>query len=621
MAKRLRHGTQGQKRQGMMSGRTHMSYSTAWKGTPGEDLSHKQLERVFELVPDSILVYDKDEKIIWINAQARLLFEVTSTDCWNGKSREQFLQEYRPSELRQRSTTALPWLMNLIRNDEAGTTLSGQTLMLSLSSGRSVYVHHWLVPLFDERQHTHESFSVFRNITYCYQKILHLQRVHEATLALTNAIACWPVHIDLTFSKEMPLISPLVIFVAQQLVDLIRRVLRCCRVLLCAFGPSGHTYHVAGSGLTPEEEQYWQDMRGRVLPTEFVDETVLVRLSTHQEVVLPAHDVHIPDPPRPADSTENCLLIPLFLAQQWVGVLTTVKADAASDYTREEVELVKAVAAQTMLIIQCLLHLNQEIEGQTRVLIQYEIHRLIDDFLTLAGHELLTPLTTIFGNIQLAQRRLEALNRCVAAQPERVYKCVEHVQRPLASAFERATLQKRMINDLIDDAQIQTNHFKLHMGHTDLHTLLKEAVFKLQRSVPQSAIILKIPSEVQRVPIFADAERITRILNTYLGNALNHSPHKAPVTVQLVVADSQALVSVHDEGPGIPQDVQEHLWERFYRAKGSAVQHELDLSLGLGFYLCRVIIEHHHGHVGVQSNPGKGETFWFTLPLVADPEQ
>jgi signal transduction histidine kinase len=159
------------------------------------------------------------------------------------------------------------------------------------------------------------------------------------------------------------------------------------------------------------------------------------------------------------------------------------------------------------------------------------------------------------------------------------------------------------------------------MNHHDLLTLLKEAVSKQQQSVPTSTIILKVPSGEQRVPILADAERITRVLNTYLANALDHSPSKAPVTVQLVVADSQALVSVRDEGSGLSRDEQEHLWERFYRAKGSAVQHELDLSLGLGFYLCRVLIEHHHGHVGVQSEPGKGETFWFTLPVVASPQE
>jgi signal transduction histidine kinase len=137
--------------------------------------------------------------------------------------------------------------------------------------------------------------------------------------------------------------------------------------------------------------------------------------------------------------------------------------------------------------------------------------------------------------------------------------------------------------------------------------------------MPERTIVLKMLPMEQDVPVFADAERITKVLNTYLGNALNHSPIGQPVTVELVVVDSEALVSVHDEGPGIPRNEQEHLWERFYRAKGSAVQHELDLSLGLGFYLCKAITEYHHGHVGVRSGPGQGTTFWFTLPVIPSP--
>jgi signal transduction histidine kinase len=599
----------------------HMSGSTVWKGAPKERLSYKQLERVFELSPDSMLVYDKDEKIIRTNAKALLLFEVTSSDRWKGKSREQFLQEYQPSVLPQEPTTTLPWLMNLIRDEEAGPGSPAQMLTLHLPSGKQVYVNHWHIPLFDERRHTLGSFSVFHNITYCYQKVFHLQRVHEAILVLTDTIAHLPVHIDLTPSEDTPLLSTPVIFVAKSLVDLIRQVLSCRRVSLLTFGPSGQVYLVAGSGLTPEQEQYWQYMQGRLPLTKLVDETVLARLSTHQEVILPDDDVHRPLPFRPADGSENFLLIPLFLSQQWVGVLSIVKADAASGYTSEEVELVKAVAAQTELIIQCLFHLNQEAAEQVRTLVQQEIYRISGDFLTLASHELLTPLTAIYGNIQLAQRRLEALKRYITGQPERMHEGIEHARHSLASASQSASLQKRMINDLIDDAQIQTNRLSLHMNHYDLLTLLKEAISKLQQSVPKSTIVLNILPTEQRVPIFADAERITRVLNTYLVNALNNSPRGAPLTVQLVVADSQALVSVRDEGPGIPPDVQGRIWERFYRARGSAVQHELDLSLGLGFYLCRAFIEAHHGHVGVQSDPGNGETFWLTLPVVAYPQE
>lgn len=616
MVKRAQYNTQGQKRQEEM----HELDSPSWKGKPKERLSCKQLKRIFELLPDGILVCDQEGMIVRINAAAHLLFEVGSSACWKGKSSQQFLQDYQPSDPWQRSTSPDSWLMDLVSDDKAGSGSPERTFLLHMPSGRQVYVNYWYVPLFDAAMCVQGSFSIFQNITHRYQKALHLQRVRAATNALTATIAHLPAHLDLASSEDRPLLSAPVIFVAKSLVNVIRQVLECRRVSLVAFGPSGHDYLVAGSGLTPEQEQFWQHLKGGVPPLEeLVDETVLARLSAHQEVILTDESIRRPHLLRAADGPDHILLVPLFLKQQWVGVLAIVKAEVAGFYTPEEVELVRAVAAQTLLIIQCLLQFHQEVEGH-RALAQYEIQRLSDDFLTLASHELLTPLTGIFGNIQLAQRRLETLKRCAVEQPERVPESIEQAQYSLASASQSASFQESMIKDLIDDAQIQTNQFQLRMSHCDLLTLLKEAVFKQQRSIPESTILLRLPSKEQRVPIRADVERITRVINTYLANALTYSPREAPVTVQLVTAESQALVSVRDEGPGISREEQEHLWERFYRAKGSAVQHELDLSLGLGFYLCRVIIEHHHGHVGVQSDLGKGETFWFTLPMVASPE-
>jgi signal transduction histidine kinase len=122
------------------------------------------------------------------------------------------------------------------------------------------------------------------------------------------------------------------------------------------------------------------------------------------------------------------------------------------------------------------------------------------------------------------------------------------------------------------------------------------------------------------VPVLADAERITQVIASYLANALSYSPADQPVTVQLWVEGAVARVSVQDQGPGIQGEEQERIWERLYRAKGIAVQHELDLSLGLGFYLSRAFIEGHQGSVGVQSAPGGGTTFWFTLPVEVSPQ-
>ena len=112
----------------------------------------------------------------------------------------------------------------------------------------------------------------------------------------------------------------------------------------------------------------------------------------------------------------------------------------------------------------------------------------------------------------------------------------------------------------------------------------------------------------------ADAGRIKHVLTTYLTNALLYAPPGRPVVVQVRIEEALARVSVHNEGAGMASEELDHIWERFYRAKESAVQHELDLSFGLTLYLCKVFIERHQGSVGVQSAPGQGVTFWLTLP-------
>jgi signal transduction histidine kinase len=113
----------------------------------------------------------------------------------------------------------------------------------------------------------------------------------------------------------------------------------------------------------------------------------------------------------------------------------------------------------------------------------------------------------------------------------------------------------------------------------------------------------------------ADAQRIGQVVTNYLTNALKYSPADRPVAVGLQVDNQQARLWVRDAGPGLPPEEQEHIWERFHQVKGIEVQSGSGVELGLGLYVCRTIIEQHHGQVGVQSARGAGSTFWFGLPL------
>jgi signal transduction histidine kinase len=573
-----------------------------------------QVECIFESLPDGVIACDREGKIRRANTAALKLFEVASEDLCRGIGYQEFLHHYIMGDEPQQAISLEPWLMSIVVDGEAVS-------LLQLPSGRTVYVTRCSFPVLDARKQPVGTASVFHEITHRYQKALHLQRVHQAVSTLREAIAHIPEHLDVTSPEGIFLLSPPVLFVAQQLVDVIRQVLDCQHVSLVALGSAGRLYYAVGSGFTSEQEQDRLQARGCFLPSDFVDEMVLARLSAGQEVVLPTDRLHLPSGYRADFGAENLLLLPLFLEQQLVGALVIAKAGVDSGYTPEEIEMVKAVAAETMLVIDCLQCLYEQAETRARTLAQHEISLLINEFLNLASHELKTPLTAIKGNIQLAQRRLATLKRQLAEQPERVREQLEQVQHSLASATQSTRLEERIIKDLLDDARIQSHTLQLHRTRWDLNALLTEAVVTQQRLAPERTIVLESLPPEHAVTVMADAERITQVIANYLANALIYSPADQPVTVQLQIEGAVARVSVHDEGPGIPVEEQGHIWGRFYYAKGITIQHELDLSLGLGLYLSRAFIERHQGSVGVQSDPGHGATFWFTLPVEAVPEE
>ena len=573
---------------------------------------------VFDALPDASIVCDRESKILRLNAAALKLFEVASDDHCRGVFCQAFLAPYLVGEPPSSSPFPDPWLLNLITGKETPPSEQAETIFFQLPSGRNVIVDLSRSPVFDAQKQVVGAVYLFHDITHQSQKALHLQRVLQAVLLLTEAMARIPEHLVHPFSHEVLLLSPPALFVSQQLVDAIRQILDYQRVSLIAIAPhTGRLYYVAGSGFTAEQEQHRHDIAGRFSPLAFLDETMYADLASHQEVILSADRLHLPIGFQSPFGAEQLLLVPLFLEEQLAGALCIAKAGLDSTYTPEEQAFASVVAAQTALIMEGLQCWSDQTENQSRERIQREMHRLTTDFLTLASHELRSPLTTIKGNIQLSQRRLALLRRQVIGQSERMEKRIEQVQSPLQSALQSVRLQERMLNDLIDDACLQANRFELDLHTCDLLLLLDEAVAEQRQFAPEHNIVVERLTGEAMVPIQADIRRLKRVLSTYLTNALDYSPPDRPVTVQVAIVNGLAQVCIHNDGPGIPLEEQEHLWERFYRAKGIAVQHELDLSFGLGFYLCKAFVERHRGNVGLQSDPGHGATFWFTIPLAS----
>ena len=581
----------------------------------------QQLEYNFDPLSDGIMVCDRERKILQANAAALKLFEVPSEALCRGRDYQEFLQRYQRSDEPQPASVLEPWLMCLLVDGDAPCSLQYETRVFQLPSGRTACITLCAFTLPDARKQAVGTICVFHDITRRYQKALHLQRVQQAVSALREAIAHLPEHLDVDLPEGgIFRLSPPVLFVSQQLVDVIVQVLDCQDVSLLALGAGGRMMYAVGSHLPPELEQYLRETQGYFLPSDFVDASVLTRLAAGQEVVLPNDRVHWPAGVRADPFPRNLLLVPLLLEQQLAGSLVIAKAGFDSGYTPEEIELVKAVATETRLVIDGLGCLYQQAEMHPRALARQELGLLINEFLNLASHELNTPLTIIKGHIQVAQRRLAKLKRQLAEQPGGVSEQLEQVQDTLASATQSTRQEERIIGDLLDDARIQSHTLELHLARWDLNALLRAAVAAQQRAAPGRTIVLESLPPEHVVPVMADAERITQVITRYLANALSSSPAEQPVSVQLTVEGAVARVSVHDQGPDISAEEQERIWERLYHAKRTTVQQELDLNLGLGCYLSRAFIERHQGSVGVQSAPGHGAIFWFTLPVEVSPQ-
>jgi signal transduction histidine kinase len=570
------------------------------------------LDLVLASLPDGVVVCDRNGKLSYCNDAALKLFEISDPGSWLQMPLQEFLARYGVSDEEQSSLL----LLNQAPGGETSAFVREETLTLRLPSGRSILLDLRYSSLFDPQRQVNGTLSLFRELPPRFQKALHLQRVSEAIFLFHQALAQIPDHASYLFSPGQLLFSSPALVVSQQLVEVIRQVLACWRVSLLASGgqDSGLSY-VVGSGFTAEQEQQRLETRGRFISADIVDETILNILQSNREVILRADRLHFPPDGLHDFGAANLLCVPLFLEHRYAGILVIAKQGWDSQFSQDEIELVKTVAAQAVLIIECLGELQKQTGEHIRERVLQEVKHLSSEFLTLASHELRTPLTAIKGNLQLAQRRLSNLKRHLVKQDEQVSGYLEHTQWSLAQAAQSAQMQERFIQEMVDNIRIQTDQLDLSMQPCDLLALVKAAVEKQRAASAQWTITLENLTGRSTLSVMADAGRIQQVLTMYLTNAVDSSPARRPITVYITSENKLARVSVHNEGPGLSLEVQEHLRGRFSPEGRNGIPPTLDLHLGLRFSLCQALIERHQGQVGIESKPDRGATFWFRLPV------
>lgn len=243
-----------------------------------------------------------------------------------------------------------------------------------------------------------------------------------------------------------------------------------------------------------------------------------------------------------------------------------------------------------------------------------ELEQQREAFVSLVTHELKTPLMVLQGNVQLAQRRLNRLLSRDDQLTEEQQRTLEDVLTMLGRSQQQLRVQHRLINDLLDLSHIERDNVELRLTAFDLAALVYETIQDHQAAYPSRLITLELP-EQDSIPVYADWDRLRQVLSNYLTNALKFAPATEPIQVGMCLQDANVRVWVKDQGPGLAPQQQAHIWKRFYQTQQTPLQSGWKVGLGLGLYICRQLIHRQQGEVGVESIPGQGATFWFTLPV------
>lgn len=216
--------------------------------------------------------------------------------------------------------------------------------------------------------------------------------------------------------------------------------------------------------------------------------------------------------------------------------------------------------------------------------------------LSIVSHELRTPLTIIKLNMQMVKGLLE-------------HNTFHGIPRLLERADFHVDFMTRLIEEYGRNSGIR-NHVRTDLIQFNLRQLIESIVTEVKTMYSSHRFSTNLPTEIL---VRADKYKILQVLVNYLTNAVSYSPHASLVCVNAMIAHGFVVVSVHDQGIGVPAGAEEQIFEKFYR--GTCFKQSSSRNRGLGLYLVKQIITQHGGEVKAEKGELKGSVFTFTLPV------
>src|SRR5262249_46150450 len=229
-----------------------------------------------------------------------------------------------------------------------------------------------------------------------------------------------------------------------------------------------------------------------------------------------------------------------------------------------------------------------------------ELDRMKSDFVSNVSHELRTPLTAIKGSVD---NMLDGLTGSIN----------EKQVRYLARIKSNTDRLSRLINDLLDLSRIESGGVEVRSTAFTLTALAEEVSEHLRSLAAEKLIRIEVPPRDPKLTVWADRDKVTQVLMNLIGNAVKFTPQNGKVTVAVEKnGDDYVQISVDDTGPGILPEEKNKIFSKFYQV--AHVDKQKPKGSGLGLAISKALVEMHGGKIWVESEVGKGSTFYFTLP-------
>ncbi|GAB4193487.1 MAG: hypothetical protein OHK0022_08440 [Roseiflexaceae bacterium] len=525
-----------------------------------------QLAVILEGVTDAVIARDRSGRAIYGNTAAARFCGYESVAALLAAGPDDLLQHFEVCDAAGAplAPSRLPGPRALARGQPSEIVLR----LRVRATGAERWVAASATPVLDEHGQTQLAISIFREITAQKRTQDSVQFLAQASTALAASL-----DYEATLAALVRLAVP---FLATWcFVDVVQ--------------DDGTIQTVALEHRDPAIVPLARQALGRLLVLPLDQQA----FPTAGQLVEPPAHIALEPNDQQLLRTVGChsiICLPLLVGGRQFGRIGLVRDERQARYDASDLQLAEELARRVAMALE---------HAQLYQALQDAVTAR-DQFLSIAAHELRSPLTALMGHLSLLERRAVRAN---SLTPE--------LAQSLAVLQRQSSRLKRLIEELLDISRLQLGRLQLALAPLDLCDVVRQVVDEMRLVLDQHPLTLQLPDTP--VMLSGDSVRLHQVVQNLLENAVKYSPDKTPILVRVAVQGGQVTLAVIDQGIGIPATDLPQIFTRFYRA--SNVDGALSSGLGLGLSVIRELVTLHGGTITVQSVQGQGSTFTLSLPL------